>query len=271
MGPPLAADPAAVPRGPDHPRGPDARPAQHRDLRVRGATTRTPRAGHGRGPGDRRGVRDRRAAPVPLSLLRGRDEAVVRERLGAEAGARPAQGTRGTSGRRANASMNRPIIFVAATRSSIRMFSSGAWARQSARPAPSVVAGTRCCGADLVHRHGARERDADARLIPVDLARDGGRGLDDRVGRRRPPGGLGLAHDHVDVAEPVLVEVAAQRVDHDPRVLVRDEPDVEPRVRLGRGHRLGRRVRVPGPQALEVEGRRERQRVDGVGAVDARR
>ena len=41
--------------------------------------------------------------------------------------------------------MNRPIIFVAATRSSIRMFSSGACARQSARPAPSVVAGTRCC------------------------------------------------------------------------------------------------------------------------------
>ena len=35
------------------------------------------------------------------------------------------------------------MIRVAAARSSIRMFSSGACARQSARPAPSDVAGTR--------------------------------------------------------------------------------------------------------------------------------
>ena len=146
----------------------------------------------------------------------------------------PAQGTRGTSGRRANASMNRPIIFVAATRSSIRMFSSGACARQSARPAPSVVAGTRCCAQTWYIGTVPGNATPMLAVIPVTSLEDGGRGLDDRVGRRRPPGGLGLAHDHVDVAEPVLVEVAPQRVDDDPRVLVRDEPDVEPRVRLVR-------------------------------------
>ena len=149
------------------------------------------------------------------------------------------------------------------------MFSSGACARQSAAPRAERRRRDAVLRADLVHRHRARERDADARLDPGHLARDGGRGLDDRVGRRRPPGGLGLAHDHVDVAEAVLVEVAPEGVDHDPRVLVRDEPDVEPRVRLGGRHGLGRRVRVPGPQALEVEGRRERERMDGLGPVDA--
>ena len=182
------------------------------------------------------------------------------------------QGTCGTSGRRANASTKRPIIFGRGR----EVVDPDVLVR---RVGPAV----RAAGAER------RRRDAVLRRTPGTSARCPASttpmlaGSPTTSSRRAAAGWttgwLGGVHQAGSPSrtmismsrEPLRVEVAPQGGDHSSRVLVRDDPDVEPRVGLGRGDGLGRRLRVARPQALEVEGRRERQRLRGRRTRRARR
>ena len=150
----------------------------------------------------------------------------------------------------------------------MRMFSSGACARQSPRPAPSEVAGTRCrahtCAIGTVPAIDTPMTGSS----PVTASEARAARQDHRMIGRGPPGGLALARHDLDIGKPASIEVAPDRGNHLVRHLVGHDPDIEPGVRLGRGHRLGRGLGVTGPQALQVERGVEAHRLHCGGPVE---
>ena len=70
--------------------GPTLGDDEHRHLDLRGARRGGSPEDHGRGPGDRRRLRPRRAPPFRVSLLRGRDEERAARDLAGDAEAQEA-------------------------------------------------------------------------------------------------------------------------------------------------------------------------------------
>ncbi len=105
------------------------------------------------------------------------------------------------------------MIRVAVARSSIRMFSSGAWASavvagraERRRPGRGAAAQTWYIGTVPGHRHRCSP------TVPVTVLGRRPRRQDDRVVGRRPPGGLALALRSISMSrEAVVVEVAPER------------------------------------------------------------
>ena len=150
------------------------------------------------------------------------------------------------------------------------MFSSGAW--RFAVRAPGAERRRRDPVAARRPGTSARcppSRRRCSRGLPVTSSDTRAAVVDDGVARRRPPGGLALALDDLDVGEPVALEVARGRRPRSSAGSWSGTIRMSRRACASAGVTvLGVRLRVAGPQALDVERGLEGERLERLVPVE---
>ena len=149
----------------------------------------------------------------------------------------------------------------------MRQFSFGAWMPLSGRMTPGRHHDRhREYVLESGHRAGAGD-ERDPRRLAHRVPRRCDDGLAERHVERRPRRPRRREDGQLDLAEAVIVEMAAEERRDLVGVLVRHEPEVELRVGRGRQDGLAARPAVAGPEAGDVRGRLEEEAPDELGAV----